>query len=231
MFTKGKFHPLRVTAAAALLAACAASPAVAQDQAAIAEQNQATMTYLRARHQTANVFDAAAGPGVRLGAAWLVRTRNEIRGRYMAYVPTAGDPYTLWMVVFNSPSECATSPCSSADIANPAVRASVFNASGAISADNGVGGGVIDIDFERLAGRLPSGLFLLAGDTRGLRRGRGFGAEVHLVVDQHPSITPGADSWIADLTTTHFPGQGPNTTASVAIFLPCPTSICPASVL
>jgi hypothetical protein len=211
--------------------ATAALPVAATDMTALAEKAQLQSTYLRARYQTANVFDGAAGPSKRQGAAWLVRTKNEIKGRIMTNVPSAGDPYTLWLVVFNNPSECATLPCSGADIANPAVAASVYNGSGAISASNGLGGGVINIDFRRLAGKLPTDLFLLAGDPRGLIRNRGFTAEVHLVVDQHPSIAPGADSWIADLTTTHPPGGGPNTRAAVSIFLGCPDPSCPASVL
>jgi hypothetical protein len=235
MFNKER--PLRASKVVAssialgILFAAVSAPAVADGEVALAVQNQFVTTFQNTRYQTANVFDAINGPGVRLGAAWLIRSKHGIQGRIMTYVPSAGDPYTLWLVVFNRPSECATTPCSAADIANPAVDASVFNGSGAISASNGLGGGVINFDFARLAGRLPRDLFVLVGDPRGLFRNRGFAAEIHLVVDQHPPIVPGADSWIADLTTTNFPGAGPSFNVAAAIFLACPGASCPASVL
>ena len=182
------------------------------------------------RYQTANVFDTAVGPGRRLGASWLIRSRNHIRGRIMTNVPTAGDAYTLWAIVFNNPSAC-DGPCNDPDIANPKVRASVYNASGAISSSNGLGGGVVNIDFEMDGGKLPNDLFVLVGEPRGLLRNRGFRAEVHLVVDQHPPIAIGGDSWIADLTTTNFPGTGPVVSVAASILVACTERSCPESVL
>lgn len=197
-------------------------------QARIAEQAQYSATYLPRRYQTANVFDAAAGPGLRQGAAWLLRSRNEVSGRIMANVPTAGDPYTLWLIVFNNPGAC-DGPCDDPDIGNPATGASIFNGSGAISADNGHGGGVINIDFSVPTGNLPDGLFTMVGD--GIDRWNGFGAQVTLVIDQHPPITPGGVSWIGDLTTTNPPGMGPAVNVAVAVFAPCTNGSCPPSVL
>jgi len=182
-------------------------------------------------YQTANVWNPAGGPEDRVGAAWLIRDQQNIRGRIMSRVPAAGLPETLWIVVFNNPAACAASPCMDTDIPNPAVGASVFNGSGAIGAADGSGGyGVFNVDFELPAGQLPDGLFLLVGDPKGLHRGRGVGAEVHLIIDEHPLPAQG-DSWIPDLTTTHFPGAGPNTTVAVAIFLGCSGESCPPSVL
>ncbi len=75
------------------------------------------------------------------GAAWLTRSRNRIEGRVMVNVETAGDPYTIWWVVFNNPKKCQSSPCGEtdllADLLNPEVGVSIFSASGAISAYNG----------------------------------------------------------------------------------------------
>jgi hypothetical protein len=65
----------------------------------------------------------------------------------------------------------------------------------------------------------------------GIDRWNGFGVQVILVVDQHPPITPGGDSWIGDLTTTNPPGMGPAVNNASAVFAPCPGSSCPASVL
>jgi hypothetical protein len=187
-------------------------------------------SHVSRRYQTANVFDALAGPGQRLGAAWLVRTRDGIRGRIMTNVPTAGDPYTLWAVVYNNPSACIDG-CNDEDLFNPRVRGSVYNLSGAISSSNSLGSGVINIDFELLGGKLPNDLFVLLGHPKGLLRNRGFKAEIVLVVDQHPPIVPGEDSWIADLTTTNFPGMGAATSIAVAVFVACGERSCPESVL
>lgn len=198
----------------------------------------ATASAEHGRYQTSNVLDiSGAGKGY-TGAAWLMRTEEGVRGRVMSQVSTAGDPYTLWIIVFNDPAECATSPCGEADLGNPDVGASVFNGSGAISAADGrlkangkpAGGGVVNFDFEVPAHALPSGLFKLFGDAPGLLPGNGYGAEIHLILDKHPSI-PAGMSWVNDLTTTNFPGAGPATNDVVAVFLPCPDINCPAGVL
>lgn len=198
----------------------------------VAHSDSSADTSGRDRYQTANVWDAQAGPSQRLGAATLSRSRHHISGRIMTNVPTAGDAYTLWVVVFNNPSACVDG-CNDEDLANPAVRAIVYNASGAISAANMNGGGVINLDFEIESGFLARDRFVLfpVDAEKGLRRGAGYRAEVHLVVDQHPPIVPGADSWIADLTQTNFPGTGPVTSVAVGVFAPCPERSCPASVL
>jgi len=174
------------------------------------------------RYQTANVLDATAANQGYVGAAWLNRTRSGISGRIMAQVSTAGDPYTLWIVVFNNPSACGDDGCNGMDLGNAAVGGSVFNGTGAISASDGMmgEGGVVNMDFSIPAHPLPNGLFLLAGDPDGLYKKNGYAAEIHLVIDKHPSIPPG-DSWIDDLTTTNIPGMGPATNDSFAVFLGC----------
>lgn len=184
------------------------------------------------RYQTSNVVDASGADKGYVGAAWLVRTRHGISGRIMTQVSTAGDPYTLWIVVFNNPAACGDDGCNGMDLANEEVGGSVYNGTGAISAADGnlEGGGVVNMDFHFPAEPLPNGLFLLAGDPDGLYKKNGFGAEIHLVVDKHPSIAPGA-SWLDDLTTTNFPGAGPATNDSFAVFLACPDESCPDGVL
>ncbi len=161
----------------------------------------------------------------------VIRSKNGIDGRIMTNVPTAGDPYTLWIIAFNNAGACAGDVCGVGDIENPKVRASIFNASGAISADNGKGGGVLNLDVNVVAGNLPNGRFVLGGEGDGLLRNRGFKAHIVLVVDKHAAITPGLDSWIEDLTETNDPGEGPAVNNAIAVFLPCPDANCPASVL
>ena len=189
------------------------------------------------RYQTSNVLDVSGANKGYTGAAWLIRTEDGISGRIMTRVSTAGDPYTLWVVVFNNPENCVDG-CNGADLANAEVGGSVYNGTGAISAPDGqlkengkpAGGGVINFDFNLPAHPLPNGLFVLFGDPDGLYAGNGYGAEIHLVVDKHPSIQPGM-SWVNDLTTTNFPGMGPATNDSFAVFLACPNADCPDGVL
>jgi len=188
------------------------------------------------RYQTSDVIDVTGAGTFYQGASWLIRSEDEIEGRIMTKVTTAGDAYTLWIIVFNDPSECEGG-CGEDDLGNPEVGASVFNGSGAISAADGglnrngkpAGGGVINFDFEIEAGNLPNDLFLLFGSEDGLAEDNGYGAEVHLVIDQHPPVPDGM-SWIPDLTTTNFPGAGPATNNRVAVFLGCPDESCPGSV-
>lgn len=170
-------------------------------------------------------------PPVTEGAAWLIRSQNALQGRVMVNVDTAGDPYTVWWVIFNNPENCIYTPCTVGefplnDLLNPAVGVSIFSASGAISAHNGMAGedvslGVINVDISTVAGNYPDGLFVLEwpftdppipfGDR--LDRAKGFSAEVHIVVDIHPSFL----SWVTELTTTNFV---PNSNHRAAVFLP-----------
>ena len=191
------------------------------------------------RYQTSNVVDATGANKGYVGAAWLMRTEDGIRGRILAQVSTAGDPYTLWIVVFNNPAACGDDGCNGIDLRNAEVGGSVYNGTGAISAADGglkkngkpAGGGVVNMDFVIPAHPLPNGLFLLAGDPDGLYAGNGYGAEIHLVIDKHPSIGPGM-SWVNDLTKTNFPNpDGPAFNDSFAVFLACPDDACPDGVL
>ncbi len=192
----------------------------------IAESMQWRLSYLPTTYQTADMFNAFTGANT--GAATVTRSRNGISGRVMTNVETAGDPYTLWVIVFNNPGACAVPfECfGPIDTGSPeaieATGAVAFNGNGAVSSSNGEGGGVVNIDFNVVAGNLPEGLFVLFGDEDGLERGNGFAAEVLLIIDKHPRPAndefgyPG--SWVADLTSTNFPGAGPAITHRVAVF-------------
>ena len=197
----------------------------------------ATASADHGRYQTSNVVDATAANQGYVGAAWLMRTADGIRGSIMAKTSSANQPYTLWIVVFNNPQACEGG-CDGSDLGNAEVGGSVYNGGGAIVAASGAlkqngkpaEGGVVNIDFSIPAHPLPDGLFMLIGDPNGLYEGNGYDAEIHLVLDRHPTPAPGM-SWIPDLTTTNFPGAGPATNDSFAVFVPCPGASCPDSVL
>lgn len=170
--------------------------------------------------QTENVVaqDDAPAFGTYYGAANLQRTRYGISGRIMTNVENAGEPYTVWIVIFNRPQFCATSPCTGADLpefvggmGDPRVDVAVLNASGSITGSDGNGGGVLNLDFSAKAGRVPEGLCCFGK----LARRNGLKAEVHIVVDKHPPPTDPMDEtyWITHLNTP-FMGH------RFAIFLP-----------
>ena len=128
----------------------------------IAESMQWRLSYLPTVYQSADMFDAFTGANT--GAATVTRSRNGISGRVMTNVETPGDPYTLWVIVFNNPGACAVPfECfGPVDTGSPeaieATGAVAFNGNGAISTANGDGGGVVNIDFNFVAGNLPDGL-------------------------------------------------------------------------
>ncbi|HSE98789.1 MAG TPA: hypothetical protein VLD57_11045 [Blastocatellia bacterium] len=91
---------------------------------------------------------------------------------------TPGDAVTAWLAVFNNPEFCATSPCSPADFANPAVDGTLFS----------TGGVVVGPD-----GKATYGAYRAVGDLTGARPNFGTGngllkptsAEIHVAIRTH----------------------------------------------
>lgn len=182
----------------------------------VAESMQWRLSYLPKVYQKGDVF-GLPGFGFQ-GAATLVRSRNGIEGSIMTNVAEAGAAYTLWIMVINNPGACTATPCAEADLFNPDTETSAYNGGGAISASNGNGGGVININYATTAGPLPDGLFALFGDVPGVHRGNGLSAEVWLIVDSHNPMLDDSGSWVADLTTTDFlPGRNHRVAQFVAV--------------
>jgi hypothetical protein len=85
------------------------------------------------------------------------------------------------VVVFNEPDACG-GPCGPTNLGNPAARASVFYAAGFVTGDDGVGNVTAHLD----DGPLPIGVEVTPdGTVRGLDRGNGFAAEIHVVLRSH----------------------------------------------
>ena len=118
-------------------------------------------------------------PGVAVSK--LVRTSHGVSMTIKTNMLEAG-AYTNWFVIFNDPSQCATEPCSGADV-DPSdanfVGSSVLFATGNVVSASGKGG---------------FGAHLSEGDTRGALFGPGLldarAAEVHLVVRYHGPVVP-----------------------------------------
>jgi hypothetical protein len=172
--------------------------------------------------QTADVFAIPPSNPLDLtGAAWFKRTESRIQGRIMTKVDKAGFAHTVWIVVFNNPQNCGSTPCMDMDLFNPEVRGEVYYGSSAISALSPPGG-VINVDLAIRDDGLPEGIFdfnqleldgiifpdedLSGVPIDGLDADNGMCAEIHLVVDFHPGpVKTDQVSWVPDLTRTDFP--------------------------
>jgi hypothetical protein len=118
----------------------------------------------------------------------------------------AGSVVTAWWVVFNNPEECATSPCSVADLPNPAVQSSLVNAAGRVVGADGAA---------------SYGDFLAVGDTTGAFTGPGlldpFKAEIHLVTRTHGPALTADPAALAQQLSTFNGGCPPNTCANLQV--------------
>lgn len=155
------------------------------------------------------------------GAAYAVRTQQTVDVKVMAADLEPGHAYTVWFVFFNKPRRCATSPCGATDLV--AAKGGVhFGAGGIADAD-----GILNVEASATAGGAPrNAIFDPNLPRRGLVKGRGHSAEVHLVVVDHgvpaspddPSAEPMPGSWAWELT--HPLPPSPETDVRAAIFLP-----------
>jgi hypothetical protein len=107
-------------------------------------------------------------------SASLVRNANGVSFHLTTNSLTAGNAYTLWLVVVNNPDACASTPCTPADIFNPATQSQVRFAAGHVAGGSGQG---------TFAGSLQE------GTISGWQPDRSFedamGVEVHLVINDH----------------------------------------------
>lgn len=85
--------------------------------------------------------------------------------------------------MWNDPSACATDPCTADDLGVPGN--SVFYAAGFVTDSSGTA----NLSVHLKSGKLPNGLDVLI--PGGLKKGNGFGAEMHMILQTHGSIWPG----------------------------------------
>jgi hypothetical protein len=129
------------------------------------------------------------------GSSRIVRTDSGISGNVSTSLANEvasakGLAVTLWIVVFNVPGECLTSPCTDADLFNAAVKPDVLFGSG-----NVVGGSEkITLGYHRNASDNSGSIADLFGmptdngESFGLIDPRG--AEIHYVVRSHGPMVP-----------------------------------------
>jgi hypothetical protein len=138
----------------------------------------------RRTFQAANIFIFGFPEATMPGAATLYRSREALEMRIAASNLPFQSSNTVWWVVFNNPSACVGG-CDEDDLSRPAVRASVVYAAGFVT-------GVTEttnLTARLEAGALPSNLDVEQGS--GLEPGKGFAAEVHLVIRTHGGTLPG----------------------------------------
>ena len=120
----------------------------------------------------------------------LVRTENGVQARFAAKELTPGDAVTLWVITFNHPKACSTTPCSiPADVFNEAAGADFYWAAGKVVGDNGrvVLSGRLDVGQTDYSGKVEVGI----GDAVPLDNP--YGAEVVLATHSHGPAATGAE--------------------------------------
>jgi hypothetical protein len=155
-----------------------------------------------------SVVVMATGAVVPASGSTLFRNQDGVFFSFYTGELTNGDAVTLWMAVFNNPEFCATSPCTPADFANPAVNGTLLV----------TGGEVIGPD-----GRGTYGAFRAVGDTTGARPNFGTGnglvkplhAEIHLVTRSHGPANLMDSMVLAQQLSTFNGGCPPNTCMNV----------------
>jgi hypothetical protein len=125
-----------------------------------------------------------------VGVSKLVRTQAGLRAALRVDNLTPGDAVTLWVIVFNNPEACSTSPCSvPADVFNEAAGADFYWADGAVVGLNGEARlrGSLHVGQTAYSGKAETGLAepvpLMAPRT----------AEVVLAVHSHGPALAGAE--------------------------------------
>jgi hypothetical protein len=134
----------------------------------------------------------------------LIRTKD---GVYMTLHTSGlvpGTVATVWWVFFNNPGACGTTPCTTADLGNEDVQASVLIAAGRLVGTDGTA------DF---------GSFRAVGDATGAIQGSGLTnpmrAEIHLAVRSHgPAMLDDPEALRMQLGTFNG-GCPPNTCGNV----------------
>jgi hypothetical protein len=121
-----------------------------------------------------------------VGSSRLVRTPAGVSFTYHTSGLVPGQVVTLWVVVFNNPAACATSPCTLADMSNPAAQGDFLYGAGHVIGGSGrgnFGGHLAAEDISR------SGLAEIGGTAMGLIDPST--AEIQFALHSHGPAVPG----------------------------------------
>lgn len=130
-------------------------------------------------------------PGKALGMSRLVRTEHGVTATLTTEGLPKGHAMTLWIITFNSPGECWTTPCSILDLMANAAAEGDFHFGGGAVTGNGK---------TTLAGHLAVGdvtgsgkLEIAIPDVPAIPLTNPYGAEVRLAVHSHGPKLRGQD--------------------------------------
>jgi len=132
--------------------------------------------------QVADIHTLPDGVGATGGAGTLTRTKKSVTATVSARDLDANSAYTMWWVVWNDPSLCATDPCTGNDLF--ITDNSVFYATGFVTGADGTANVTVHLN----SGKPREGsqvLFPPAPAKGGLYEANGFGAEMHLIIRSH----------------------------------------------
>ena len=129
------------------------------------------------------------------GTAKIIRTNKGISGNFSSSLSNSegsaeGLAVTLWLIIFNNPGACATSPCSESDLGNPAVMPDAVYGAGNIVDDSEEASFGFHLKAGDNSGSIADlfGLPTDDGEPWGLIDPRG--AEVHYVLRLHGPMIP-----------------------------------------
>lgn len=133
-------------------------------------------------------MEMVTGPA--LGASTLIRDNKGVTGTiHVGDLPSDTQVFSVWMLAFNNPSACASSPCNPGDgSAGPAGLSIFWVAGGIASVSSGFDAGVLNLEF-RVERKRPPGFVIPAFSPDGLTNVAG--AEIHIVVAPHPEASSG----------------------------------------
>jgi hypothetical protein len=143
----------------------------------------------KANKSTVDVINPILGEVT--GTSTLHRTNNGITVNYKTTGLTPGYAYTLWIVIWNSPENCATpNQCNDGDFAiADLVEVEVLYGGGHVVGNSGKGNFSAHLNEDDVSGSIND-LFGLP-PAGGLQSGNSLGAEVHFVLRSHGPKIPG----------------------------------------
>lgn len=123
------------------------------------------------------------------GTSKITRTDSGVSMQVRANQLNPGDAYTLWMVVFNYPENCAVPyECLEPDIENPAVATDVMYVAGNVVGATGISGFAGHKAIGDNSGSVFPPLFPPGVNPPGLLNP--MGSEIHLIVHTHGPMIP-----------------------------------------
>lgn len=137
----------------------------------------------RADHSTTPVLTFAGMAEV--GASSLVRRSDGVSFNVRTTQLEPGTVTTLWVVAFNQPEACATTPCTQPDLFNPATEADVMYAAGHVIGASGRASFAGSRQVGDASGSIFAPLGLAAPGLSDVPN-----AEIHFVVRSHGPTIP-----------------------------------------